>query len=29
MRTIAGLGSWQGWVYSEELLKCKDLGYNF
>ena len=28
-RTIAGLGSWTGWVYSGELFTCQKLGYKF
>lgn len=29
MRTIAGLGSWEGWVYSEEMFTCLKFGYKF
>ena len=29
IRTIAGLGSWEGWVTSEEYLYCKHYGYHF
>jgi hypothetical protein len=29
MRTIAGLGAYEGWVFSEEIKYCKPLGYKF
>ena len=29
MRTIAGLGSWEGWVYSVEIDMLQSLGYKF
>lgn len=29
IRTIAGLGSWEGWVCSAEVDRCIDLGYTF
>lgn len=29
IRTIAGLGSWEGWVCSAEMDRCIELGYTF
>ena len=29
IRTIAGLGSYEGWIYSKEMEYCKELGYKF
>jgi hypothetical protein len=29
IRTIAGLGTWEGWVCSAEMDRCIDLGYTF
>lgn len=29
IRTIAGLGTWEGWVYSEEMNNAINLGYEF
>jgi hypothetical protein len=29
LRTIAGLGTWEGWVCSAEMDRCIDLGYTF
>ena len=29
MRTIAGLGRWNGWICSAEMDRCVDLGYQF
>ncbi len=28
-RTIAGLGTWDGWIFSSSMDKCKTLGYQF
>lgn len=29
IRTIAGLGSWEGWIFSEEMYNAVDFGYKF
>jgi hypothetical protein len=29
VRTIAGLGSWEGWIFSEEMRNAMDYGYQF
>lgn len=29
LRTIAGLGSWEGWIFSEEMNNAKKYGYQF
>jgi DNA polymerase type B, organellar and viral len=29
LRTIAGLGSWEGWIFSEEMDNAKKFGYEF
>jgi hypothetical protein len=29
IRTVAGLGSWTGWIYSEEMDNAKKFGYQF
>jgi len=29
LRTIAGLGSWEGWIYSEEMINAMKYGYQF
>lgn len=29
LRTVAGLGSWSGWIYSAEMDNAIKLGYHF
>ena len=29
LRTVAGLGTWEGWIYSEEMYNAEKYGYTF